>query len=106
MVITREILVKRLSKQSGYYQQDIRALLQHLDDVVLECFGEVTDDEEVSIQLITGCKIGCSIVPERERIHPKTRETIICEPTCKPYVKFSKDFRSVIQKQYDDKKDG
>lgn len=106
MVITREMLVKRLSEHSGYYQKDIRTLLQHLDDVVLECFNEVTDDEEISIQLVTGCKIGCEIVPQRERVHPKTRESIICSPTCKPNVKFSKDFRAIIQKQYDDKKDG
>lgn len=106
MVITREMLVKRLSEQSGYYQKDIRTLLQCLDDVVLECFGEVTDDEDVSIQLVTGCKIGCSIVSQRERVNPKTRENIVCAPTCKPNVKFSKDFRAIIQKQYDEKKDG
>jgi nucleoid DNA-binding protein len=106
VVITREILVKRLSEHSGYYQKDIRTLLQHLDDVVLECFSEVTDDEEISIQLVTGCKIGCSIVPLRERVNPKTQEAIICQPTCKPNAKFSQEFRIKIQEQYENKKDG
>ena len=104
MLFTREMLIKRLSEQSGYYQKDIRVLLQCFDDVVLECFSEVTDDEAISIQLITGCKIGCTIVPQRERVNPKTQKNIVCAPTCKPNVKFSKDFRDIIQNQYESKK--
>ena len=106
MLFTREMLIKRLSAQSGYYQKDIRVLLQCLDDVVLDCFSEVTDDEDVVIQLITGCKIGCSIVPQRERVDPRTQKSIVCSPTCKPNAKFSKDFRDIIQNQYESKKDG
>ena len=106
MVVTREALIKRLSEKSGYYQQDIRHVLQCLDDVVFECFGEVTDDEEVLVQLVIGCKIGCSIVPLRTRVDPRTQEQIICQPTCKPKVTFSREFRKTIQKQYDDKKSG
>ena len=104
MLFTREMLIKRLSEHSGYYQKDIRVLLQCLDDVVLECFGEVTDDEAILIQLVTGCKIGCSIVPQRERVDPRTQKNIVCAPTCKPNVKFSKDFREIIQNQYESKK--
>ena len=106
MIITRKNLIKRLAEKSGYYQQDIQRVLHCLDDVILDCFGEVTDDEDVSVQIISGCKIGCSVVPLRERVNPKTQETITCLPTCKPNVKFSRDFRVAIQKQYDEKKDG
>ena len=106
MLITREILIKRLSEKSGYWQKDIRTLLHCLDEVVLECFGEVTDDEDMSIQLIQGIRCGCSVVPSRERVDPRTRETIICAPTVKPNTKFSKEFRTKIQEQYDLKKDG
>jgi nucleoid DNA-binding protein len=104
MLITREILVKRLSEESGYWQKDVRALLQCMDDVILEFFGEATDDEGVSIQLVQGVKIGCSIQPERERRDPRTQQSIICAPTCKPNAKFSQDFRNLIQKQYEEKK--
>ena len=105
MLITREMLVKRLSEESGYWMKDVRALLQCMDDVILELFGEVTDDEDVSIQLIRGIKVGCSIQPERERRDPRTQEVIVCAPTCKPNAKFSQDFRELIQKQYEEKKD-
>jgi nucleoid DNA-binding protein len=106
MLITREMLIKRLAEKSGFYQKDIKHVLHSLDDVVLDCFNEVTDEEDISIQLITGCKIGCSIVPLRERINPKTQKTIICQPTCKPNAKFSQEFRIKIQEQYEAEKDG
>lgn len=106
MVITREMIIKRLSDKSGYYQKDIRVLLQSLDEVVFECFGEVTDDEEIMIQIAQGIKVGCSIQPERARKDPRTQEDIICKPTCKPKSKFSEEFRKAIQSQYESRKDG
>lgn len=106
MLITREQIIKRLSEKSGYWQKDIRTVLQCLDDLVLECFDEVTDEEDILIQLVQGIKVGCSIVPERQRRDPRTQESIICAPCCKPNVKFSQDFRKIIQEQYDAKNDG
>ena len=54
MTITREMLIKKLSDTSGYYQKDIRVLLQSLDEVVFEYFNDVTDDdkEENNVELI------------------------------------------------------
>ena len=106
MTVTREMLIKRLSEKSGYWQKDIRTLLHCLDEVVLDCFDEVTPDEDVTVQVITGCKIGCSIVPERTRKDPRTQEDIICAPTVKPNAKFSQEFRIKIQEQYNAKNDG
>ena len=101
MLITREMMVKKLSEKSGYWQKDIRAVLQCLDDVVLECFSEVTDDEDTMIQLVSGVRIGCSIQPERNRKDPRTQEDIVCKPRCKPKSKFSEDFRQRIQENYE-----
>jgi nucleoid DNA-binding protein len=106
MIVTREMLIKRLASESGYYEKDIRHVLHCLDDVVLECFAAATDDEEIAVQLVKGVKIGCTIQPERTRKDPRTQADIICLPTCKPNAKFSQDFRRVIQEQYDAKKDG
>lgn len=106
MNISREMIIKRLSEESGYWQKDIRAVLQCLDDVVLEYFGEVTDDEDVSVQLIKGVKISAHVVPKRERVDPRNGEPIICKETVKPACRFSDDFRKIIQTQYEEKKDG
>ena len=106
MLVTREMLIKKLSDASGYYQKDIRTLLQTLDRVVFECFDEVDDDEEVSVQIVKGIKCGCKVVPKRTRKDPRTQEDIVCKATVKPFAKFSDDFREAIQNQYDAKKDG
>lgn len=106
MTITREQIIKRLTEKSGYYQKDIRQLLHCLDEVVLECFDEVTDDEEVSVQIVQGIKCGCKIMPQRTRKNPKTGDDVVCSPTNKPFVKFSQDFRKTIQNQYETKVDG
>lgn len=106
MLITREMLIKSLSAKSGYYMKDIRVLLQCLDEVVLEYFGEATDNEDIMIQLVRGIKVGCSVQPERARKDPRTQEDIICQPTCKPKSKFSDEFRKAIQNQYEVKKNG
>lgn len=106
MLITRETMIKKLSDVSGYYQKDIRVLLQALDDVVFEYFHDVSDEEEISVQLVKGIKCGCKIVPERTRKDPRTQEDIVCKATVKPFAKFSDDFRVAIQDQYDNKKNG
>ncbi len=106
MLITREMLIKRLSEKSGYWQKDVRNLLQCMDEVVLECFGEVTDDEDVIVQLVKGVRISAHVVPERERVDPRTQKPIICQETVKPACKFSDDFRQQIQENYETQKNG
>ena len=106
MLVTREMMVKKLSEKSGYYQRDVRTLLQCMDEVVLECFDEVTANEDIIVQLVKGVRISTHVVPERERVDPRTQKPIIVGETVKPACKFSDDFRVVIQNQYDAKKDG
>lgn len=103
MLITREMLIKRLSEASGYYQKDIRELMQCLDDVVFDALCEVTPDEEVLIQMVRGLKLQCMPVAERQRKDPRDQSDIICRPTCRVGAKFSEDIRLRLQQHYDDK---
>ena len=97
MLITREMMVKMLSEKSGYYQKDVRTLLQCMDDVVFDAMCEATLDEDVQIQMVTGIKVGCKIVGKRERVDPRTQQPITCGETTKPFVKFSQDLRLRLQ---------
>lgn len=103
MLVTREQLVKRLAEETGFWQKDIRVVLQCLDELIPEYFNMATEEEDVKIQLFEGCKIGCKIVPTRERTKPDTREKVICKPTVKPRAIFSVNFRQAIQQNYDKK---
>ena len=104
MVITKDQLARSLAEKTDYYIKNVKTLLSAMDEVVKEYFAEVTDDEEVMIQITTGIKIGCSVQPERTRRNPQTQEDIICAPTVKPKARFSSEFRNLIQTQYDNKK--
>lgn len=106
MVITREQLVERLSEKSEYYKQDVRKVLQVLDDVLLEYFNEVTLEEEVVVQIAKGIKCGVKVVASRERVNPKNQNPVIVPETVKPFARFSTDYKNKIQKQYDEKIDG
>ena len=106
MVINREQLVKRLSEKTGYWQKDIYQLFRALDEVVLECFNEVENTEDIAIQLLTGMKLSAHVVPPRERLDPTTKDPIIVGETVKPSAKFSKNFKAKIQEQYKNKIDG
>lgn len=103
--ITRTDLIKRLSEKSGYYQKDIQVLLKALDEVVLDCFAEVDEDNDVEIQLIEGAKLKVVLVPERERVDPRDHKPITVKATVKPGIKYSQLFRQKIQQNYEDKKE-
>ena len=106
MTITRENMIDLLSEKSGYYKKDIRTLLQCLDEVVFDELSSVTDDKEVSIQLVSGIKVKTVVVPERDRVDPRTLEPIVCKPTVKPTCKFSQDYRFKLQEAYENNKNG
>ena len=104
MIITREMMIKKLAEKSGYYQRDVRQLLYCLDEVVFDALCDATLDEDVQVQMVTGVKIGCKKVPPRNRVNPKTQEPIVVDETAKPFAKFSEDFRLKLEMAYDSKK--
>ena len=103
MTITREEMIRKLSEKSGYYMQDVRALLQCMDEVVFDELCGVTPDEEVSIQIIKGCKLTCIPVKERARKDPRDQSDITCPSTCKLKAKFSQDLKLKMAAAYDEK---
>ena len=63
MLVTKDMMARAIAEKSGYFLKDIRDVLSAMDEVVLECFAQVTDDEEVMIlcylknHLISNCII-------------------------------------------------
>ena len=106
MTITRDEMIRRLSEKSGYYMKDIKTLLQAMDDVVFEALCEVDDDNDVAIQIVQGVKLKATVVPERDRVDPRTQEPIVVKATVKPACKFSQDIRIKLQEAYDKNKNG
>ena len=106
MTITRENMIDLLSEKSGYWKKDVRELLKCMDEVVFENLCDADDDSDVSIQLVQGIKVSAHIVPERDRVDPRTQEPIVVKATVKPACKFSQDYKIKLQEAYDNKKNG
>jgi nucleoid DNA-binding protein len=106
MTITRENMIDLLSEKSGYYKKDVRELLHCMDEVVFEKLCEVDDNNDISIQLAQGIKVSAHVVPERDRVDPRTQEPIVVKATVKPACKFSQDYRIKLQGAYDNNKNG
>lgn len=106
MLITRETLIRTLAEKSGYYQRDVRNLFQNLDEVMVDFFSNVPEDEELLIQLFEGCRLKAKVVKERERVDPRDGKPIICPNTVKLGVKYSEIFKDKIQEQYEERRDG
>ena len=103
MEITREQLIRRVAEEANYWQKDVRNVFNALEDVILECFGEVTEDEPISIRVLQGLALNGYVVPERERVDPRNRTPIVCPPTVKTSVKYSDLFKKKIQEKYEEK---
>ena len=104
MEITREQMIRKVAEKANYWQKDVKNVFNALEDVILECFGEVSDDEPISIRVLSGLALQGHVVPERERVDPRNRKPIICPPTVKVSAKYSDLFKEKIQTQYNDKK--
>lgn len=106
MLITREMIVRELSERTGFYQRDVRILLTEFDNLFEELYERVDDDEDLLIQLLRGLKVGCRVFPEKECVDPRNQQPIICRPKARPFAKWSRSFKEIVQKQYDNKHDG
>lgn len=103
MTVTREEIIRTLSKKSGYTMQDIRHLLHCMDDVVLDELRNVKPNEAISVQIVQGVKLECIPVEARMGKNPANQEDIECPATCKIKAKISRDLKEKLQDYYEKK---
>ena len=104
MEITREQLIRKVAEASGYYQKDVRCVFNAIEDVVLECFDDIDEDNPISVRLLSFLALNGTIWGERERVNPQNREPIICRPSVRILGKVSDGFKAKTQERYDEKK--
>ena len=97
MLVTKDALARRLAKKTGYNLQDVKKVVSAMDDVIKDCYSEVTDEDEVLIQICEGVKIGCSIIPERQRKNPKTKEEITIPASKVPGFKAGRGLKDAVK---------
>ena len=111
----QEVAIQRKFKPAvesgGNFVMEAKLLVDILtllggDDVVFEELCEVDDDNDVSMQLVQGIKVKATVVPERDRVDPRTQKPIVVKATVKPACKFSQDYREKLQEAYENSKNG
>ena len=104
MEITREQLIRKVAEKANYWQKDVRNVFNAIEDVVLECFDDIDEDNPISVRLLSFLALNGTIWGERERVDPRNRQPIVCKPSVRILGKVSDGFKSKAQERYDEKK--
>ena len=105
MEITREQLIKLLADRTGYYQQDVRHVLNCLRDLIPELLSDVTkENDKVLVRLCEGIALRATFVDERERVDPRNRKPIVCPETIRLGTNYSEGLKNKVQEMYREKK--
>lgn len=98
-VLKRKQLVDILSERTGFYKKNIDAILDALDDVIVENMSTATKTEPSEIHLSLGFIFGGKYSPRREVKDPRDGSTIMTPAKYIPYAKFRPSFRKKINKK-------
>ena len=96
--MTQDDVVDELKERTGYYKNNIRILLDALDDIIVEHMSTATYDEPSEMRLFKGWRLGAKRVPERQSYDPRNRDEIITPEKLIPYCKLKQSFRQRINK--------
>ena len=98
-VMKRQELVDELSARTGFYKTNVNAMLDALDDIIVENMSMATKKEPSEIRLSLGFTFGGRYSPKREVRDPRTGEKVMTPAKFIPYAKFSPSFRKKINKK-------
>lgn len=98
-VMKRQELVDELSTRTGFYKTNVNAMLDALDDIIVENMSMATKKEPSEIRLSLGFTFGGRYSPRREVRDPRTGEKVMTPAKFIPYAKFSPSFRKKINKK-------
>lgn len=95
---TQKDIVDELNARTGFYKYNIRALLEELDDVILEFMNTATVDEAAEIILFNGWRLGAKRMPERPYVDPRNQAQIITPEKLIPYCRLKQSYRQRLNK--------
>lgn len=98
-VMKRQELVDELYSRTGFFKHNINAMLDALDDIIVENMSMATKKEPSEIRLSIGFTFGGRYSPKREVRDPRTGEKVMTPAKFIPYARFSPSFRKKINKK-------
>lgn len=98
-VLKRKELVDELAARTKFFKCNIDAMLDALDDIIVENMSAATKTEPSEIHLSHGFVFGGRYTPRREAKDPRNGETIMTPAKYIPYARFKPSFRKKINKK-------
>lgn len=98
-VLKRKELIDELAERTGFYKYNIDAMLDALDDIIVENMSTATKKEPSEIHLSLGFVFGGRYSPKHEAKDPRNGETVITPAKYIPYARFKPSFRKKINKK-------
>jgi nucleoid DNA-binding protein len=95
-VLKKKDIANELAKRCDFYKYSMEAVVDALEDIIIENMGEATFDEDAEIQLAKGLTIGARRFPEREARDPRNQDKITTPEKVIPFAKFTYTFRQKI----------
>ena len=95
-VLKKNDIANELAKRCDFYKYSMEAVVDALEDIIIENMGEATFDEDAEIQLAKGLTIGARRFPEREVRDPRNQDKITTPEKVIPFAKFTYTFRQKI----------
>jgi len=92
-------LARELAQRTGFYIKNMEAVLDALDDIIVDNMSMATKDEPSEIRLSLGFILGGRYSPKHEVRDPRTGESVMTPAKYIPYAKFSPAFRKKINKK-------
>jgi nucleoid DNA-binding protein len=98
-ILKRKQLVDELSERTGFYKYNIEAMLDALDDIIVENMSMATKTEPSEIHLSHGFVFGGRYSPKRQVRDPRNGEMVMTPAKYIPYARFKTSFRQKINKK-------
>ena len=97
-ILKKKDIANELAKRCDFYKYSMEAVVDALEDIIVENMGEATFDENSEIQLAKGLTIGARRVPEREVRDPRNQDKVMTPEKVIPFARFTYTFRQKINK--------
>jgi nucleoid DNA-binding protein len=102
--VTREQIIEKVAKKSDFWKQDVRKVFKAIEEVVLECFDDIDEDNPVSVRLLSFLALNGHVWGERERVDPRDKKPIVCKPSVRILGKVSNGFKAKATARYEEKR--
>lgn len=92
LTYTKDMLIKRISKECGYNTRMVKAFYNALEGDVVNLLSYANPDTDISIRLFEGITINSTFMPEKEKVNNLTGKPIITKSKVKAKANVTRSY--------------